>query len=183
MLVKYTITQGNEMIKYSWRPATGDDIAKIVAMAEQHFQTEIDQIFKPEPITYARNVTFAVVNQYYNPRAELLSIAEDDAGTMIAYTWAKSGDYAAWSDNEMVSVRMAHVDLTLSPRDRIRIIQDMINLWEGWATIIKVPIICSTTMRNDQAAFLRLHAKNGYDVRGSYAYKKLSTEQTGLPIP
>jgi len=72
----------------------------------------------------------------------------------------------------MISVRMAHVDLSLSARDRVRLIQDMINLWEGWAKIIKVPIICSTTMRNDQTAFLKLHSKNGYEVRCSYAYKK-----------
>jgi len=162
-------------MNYTWRPANGDDMNKIVAMAEQHFQTEIDTIFKPEPIVYSRHITFAIVNQYYNPRAELLSVAVNDSGTMIAYTWAKSQEYAAWSDNEMVSVRMAHVSLDLSARLRIRLIQDMINLWESWAKIINVPIICSTTMRNDQGAFLKLHAKNGYDVRGSYAYKKLST--------
>ena len=163
------------MIKYSWRPAQADDIPKIVAMAEQHFQTEIDEIFTPQPIVYSRHITFAVVNQYYNPRAELLQVAVDENNIMIAYTWAKSGDYAPWSDNEMISVRMAHVDLRLSSRDRIRIVQDMLALWEGWAKIIGVPIICSTTMRNDQQAFLKLHAKAGYDVRGSYAYKKLST--------
>jgi hypothetical protein len=160
-----------------------EDIPKIVAMAEQHFQTEIDTIFTPEPIVYSRHITFAVVNQYYNPRAELLNVAENSSGMMVAYTWAKSGDFAAWSDNEMVSVRMAHLDLSLSARDRIHLIQDMINLWEGWAKIIGVPIVCSTTMRNDQTAFLKLHVRNGYDVRGSYAYKKLNTEQTGLPIP
>jgi hypothetical protein len=73
----------------------------------------------------------------------------------------------------MVSVRMAHVDLSLNARDRIRIINDMIVMWEGWAKIIGVPIVCSTTMRNDQAAFLKLHTRAGYDVRGSYAYKRL----------
>ena len=171
------------MIKYRWRVAQADDIPKIVAMAEQHFQSEIDLIFKPEPIVYSRHITFAVVNQYYNPRAELLQVAVDESNTMIAYTWAKSGEYSPWSDNEMVSVRMAHVDLNLSSRLRIRIVQDMMSMWEGWARIIGVPIICSTTMRNDQTGFLKLHARAGYDVRGSYAYKKLSTEQTGLPIP
>ena len=170
-------------MNYIWRPAGTDDIGRIVAMAEQHFQSEIDTIFKPQPIVYSRHITFAVVNQYYNPRAELLSVAVDESNTMIAYTWAKSGEYAPWSDNEMISVRMAHVSLDLSARLRIRLVQDMLNLWEGWAQIIKVPIICSTTMRNDQTGFLKLHAKAGYDIRGSYAYKKLSTEQTGLPIP
>jgi hypothetical protein len=28
-------------------------------------------------------------------------------------------------------------------------------------------------MRNDQQAFLKLHQRAGYDVRGSYAYKRL----------
>jgi hypothetical protein len=170
-------------MNYNWRPAVGTDIPDIVAMAEQHFQTEIDNIFTPEPIVYSRHITFAVVNQYYNPHTELISVAYDESNKLIAYTWAKSKEYAPWSDNEMVLVRMAHVSLDLSARTRIRLVQDMINLWEGWAKIIHVPIICSTTMRNDQSAFLKLHAKNGYDVRGSYAYKKLNTEQTGLPIP
>jgi len=57
---------------------------------------------------------------------------------VIAYTWAKSKEYAAWSDNEMITVRMAHVGLNLSTRHRISIIQDMINIWEGWAKIIGV---------------------------------------------
>ena len=74
----------------------------------------------------------------------------------------------------MVVVRMAHVDLNLPSRDRVRLIIDMMKLWEGFAKLANVSIVCSTTMRNDQTAFLKLHAKNGYDVRGSYAYKRVS---------
>jgi hypothetical protein len=171
--VKYTFTQGIEMNEYNWRAAEAVDIADIVGMAEQHFQTEIDNIFKPEPHVYSRHITFAVVNQFYNPRAEFLRVARDNNNKMIAYTWAKSQDYTAWSDNEMVSVRMAHVDMTLSGKLRIRLVQDMMSMWEGWARIIGVDIVCSTTMRHDQTGFLKLHARAGYDVRGSYAYKKL----------
>jgi len=29
-------------------------------------------------------------------------------------------------------------------------------------------------MRHDQTAFLKLHQRQGYDIRGSFAYKKLS---------
>jgi len=59
----------------------------------------------------------------------------------------------------------------------------MIVLWETWARECSVPVICSTTMRRDQEGFLELHRKLGYDVRGSFAYKRVSTVQTGLPIP
>jgi hypothetical protein len=162
------------MIQYSWTPAAGNDVPEIVQMAESHFQTEIDTVFKPDPVAYSRNITFAVVNQFYLPGSELLYIARDASGKLVAYTWAKSNERAAWSDDSMVVIRMAHVDLSLSSRDRLRLISDMMTIWEQFARSTNTPIICSTTMRKDQDAFLKLHARNGYDVRGSYAYKKLS---------
>jgi hypothetical protein len=161
-------------MNYTWRPADGTDIDDIVRMAETHFQQEIDQIFKPEPIAYTRNMTFAVVNQYYLPHTELVSVARDPNNSLMAYTWAKRGERACWSDDEMVVVRMAHVNLKLSARERVRLVSDMMDLWERFTLFCDVPILCSTTMRGDQSAFLKMHTKRGYDVRGSFAYKKVS---------
>jgi len=78
----------------------------------------------------------------------------------------------------MVSIRMVHVNLDLPARTRIRIINDMMDQWEQFARVTRHNIICSTTMRRDQAAFLKLHARRGYDIRGSYAYKNLNTTTT-----
>ena len=147
------------MIEYTWSAATGNDVQPIVDMAEANFQIEIDQIFTPEPITYARNIMFAVVNQFYLPTSELISVAKTPEGKLLAYTWAKNGDRAPWSDDIMVSIRMAHVGMDLSPRLRVKLLKDM---------------------------FLKLHARYGYDVRGSYAYKKLQSQPTapveGAPV-
>lgn len=164
--------KGTAMKQYTWRPANGTDVGAIVALAESHFQTEIDNIFTPSPLAYSRNITYAVVNQFYSPNTELLYVVYDN-DNLIGYTWAKACEYAPWSDDPMVSVRMVHLDLHLTSRDRVRLIQDMMKLWETFASSINVKIICSTTMRRDQTAFLKLHERNGYDVRGSYAYKKL----------
>lgn len=161
-------------MKYTWNPAVGTDSEHIVKMAQNHFECEIDNIFKPEPVVYSRNVTLAIVNQFYNPLSVLISVAKDEQNNLLAYTWAARNEHAPWSDDEMIVIRMAHVDLSVSPRLRVQLITDMIHIWEAWANLCKVPIICSTTMRNDQQAFLKLHERNGYDVRGSYAYKKLS---------
>ena len=157
---------------FNWTSATGNDVADIVNMAEQHFQTEIDSIFMPDPVAYSRNITLAIVNQFYLPTTELVSIARDN-NRLLAYTWIKNNERAPWSDDNMIVVRMAHVALDLSARDRIRLITDMLEIWERFARFAKTNIICSTTMRRDQDAFLRLHARAGYDVRGSYAYKKI----------
>jgi hypothetical protein len=59
----------------------------------------------------------------------------------------------------------------------------MMTLWERFAVFSQTPIICSTTMRKDQNAFLKMHSRRGYDVRGSFAYKRLNTTTAGLPIP
>jgi hypothetical protein len=161
------------MLEYTWAPATGNDVNDIVAMAQQHFESEIDLIFTPDTVAYARNITFAVVAQFYMPATSLVSVARDSSGKLVAYTWAKTGERAPWSDDNMVSVCMAHVDMTLSTRQRLRLLTDMIAIWEHFARNTNTPIICSTTMRKDQDAFIKLHARSGYDVRGSYCYKKL----------
>jgi hypothetical protein len=73
----------------------------------------------------------------------------------------------------MVVGRMAHMDMTLSARIRIRLLKDMIGLWETWAIAIGVLVICSSTIRSDQSGFLRIHEQAGYQIRGSNAYKRL----------
>lgn len=162
------------MTDFNWVQGTLNDVEHIVGMAQKHFEQEIDQLFKPEPIVMARNITFAIVNQHYLPGSEIVSVAKDHNGKLLAYTWAKRGERACWSDDEMVVVRMAHVDLSLSPRERIKLINNMMDIWEAYAYSVGVPIVCSTTMRKEQDGFLKLHAKRGYDVRGSFAYKKLN---------
>jgi hypothetical protein len=159
---------------WSWESTSGADVPHMVAMAEDHFQTEIDLIFTPDPIAYARNLTLATVAQFYNPQAELLKVAkEQHTGRILAYTWAIRGEKTAWSDQEMVFAKMAHVDLSLPTRQRLRLVTGMILQWETWARACGVSIVCSTTMRRDQQGFLDLHRKLGYDVRGSYCYKRL----------
>ena len=162
-------------MKYTWRPANGHDVQSIVQMAIDHFQTEIDAIFTPDPVAYSRNITLAIVNQFYGPTTELLSVATDSNNTIVAYTWAKTNERSPWSDDEMVIIKMAHLSLSLPPRERINLVKDMLALWEAFAALAQVSIICSTTMRKDQSTFLKLHERHGYDVRGSYAYKKLNT--------
>lgn len=159
---------------WTWTPTVGTDIPAIVRMAQDHFETEIDTVFEPDPVAYSRNLTMATVAQFYNPQQELLYVAKSQQdNTILAYTWAIRGERSPWSDQEMISVRMAHVDMNLPQRHRIRLITDMIAIWETWAAGCGVNILCSTTMRKDQSGFLRIHQRLGWDVRGSYAYKKI----------
>lgn len=161
-----------DALKYAWRPAHGGDVSEIVALAVRDFQQEIDGIFSADPVAYARNITLACVNQFYSPNSELLLVARDQQDCLMAYVWVIR-QTAPWSDEPMAAVRMVHLDLSVSVRDRIRLVREMIGLWEVWAVECQIPVVCSTTMRRDTAGFMRLHAQAGYDVRGSIAYKRM----------
>ena len=161
-------------MKYTWHPAAGTDIVPIVTIAQTHFQTEIDDIFTPDPIAYSRNVATAVVNQFYSPGSELLSVAKSqDNHAILAYLWTIRNQRAPWSDEEMSMTRMIHVDMTLNNRVRVRLVQDMIDIQETWCRAYGIKIVCSTTMRHEQSGFLELHRRAGYSVRGSYCYRRL----------
>lgn len=172
------------MTTWKWEPAAGPDVPQIKNIAESMFQNEIEGIWVPDPIAYMRNITTAVVNQYYTPGSELILVAKcNNSGDLLAYLWVQRGKKAPWSDEEMAMVQMVHVDLALGLRARIQLIREMISAWETWCENFGIGIVCSTTMRGDQSGFLKIHEKCGYVVRGSYAYKRLSTTPAGLPIP
>lgn len=166
-------------MKYEWHTARLDDVDNILQLAEDSFMKEIAGIFTPHHAVYQRNLAYAIMNQYYFTGSEMLAVAKTtDTNTLIAYNWAKSGDCAWWSDDRMINVRMAHVNMDLPARTRIRLIKDMMGQWERLAHYTRNPIICSTTMRHDQDTFLRLHEQAGYSVRGSYAYKRIELSTT-----
>jgi hypothetical protein len=161
-------------MKYTWLPAGGGDIVPIMQIAQTHFQNEIDDIFVPDPVAYSRNVATAVINQFYTPGSELITVAKNnDSGVILAYLWTIRNQRAPWSDEEMSMTRMIHVDMTLSQRTRVRLVQDMIDIQEAWCRAYGIGIVCSTTMRHEQAGFLELHRRAGYSVRGSYCYRRL----------
>ena len=169
---------------WRWRAAAGPDTEAITAMAQSHFGLETDQIFRNDPVEYSRNVLLSTVNQFYNPKKELISVARHtETDQLLAYTWAMRGQYAPWSSEEMVAIKMAHVNLKLSPRGRIHLLAQMIRMWEVWAKACNIHIINSITVRDEQDAFMHLHTKAGYSVRGSIAYKRLNTATFEVDMP
>jgi hypothetical protein len=50
----------------------------------------------------------------------------------------------------------------------------MLQMWEIWTRACKINIIFSSTIRESQDPFMRLHERAGYTVRGSCAYKRMS---------
>ena len=160
-------------MQIDWYRATLGDVPDIVALSKQYFEAEVDDVFCTDARVLEQNLAQAVLQQHYNPWSSCVMLARDPQHCIQAYTWLARGEHAVWSADEMAVVRMVHVRMDASTRQRVQIIKQMIDFWEVWARECSVPVICSTTMRHDQTAFLRLHQQHGYSVRGSIAYKRL----------
>jgi hypothetical protein len=149
------------------------DVDSIVRMAEQHFQCEIDEIFTPTPNLLAKNVAVAIVRQNFDALDQQVIVAERD-GTVIAWAWIVRGVFVTYAPEELADARFAHVDLALPERTRITLLAQILQQWEAWAMCNALPVISSSTVREDQTAFLKLHRMAGYVVRGSCAYKRIN---------
>jgi hypothetical protein len=159
-------------MNYTWTPATLDDVHNIVNLTHKNHSDEFNELFTVNPIIYERLIAHAVIDQYYTPNKELLVIAGSDQ--LLGYTWAKISTSNAWSANTMLLTQMAQVDLTLPVKQRLRLLNDIFDIWDAYAQAHDVEIICSNSILANQSAFLELHRRRGYTVKGSYAYKKVS---------
>lgn len=159
------------MTLHAWRPALGLDVTPCRHMAEQYW-SDADPVWRIDPTWFELQLMRDVVTQFYRPLERLVMVRPGQA-LPEAYTWVTRGETTPWSSDEMAVVRMAHVDQTLPLRRRVILIGEMMRLWETWARAAGLPVICSTTMREDQAGFLALHRRAGYHVRGSIAYRRL----------
>lgn len=162
------------MRSWTWDRAAGTDVTDIMDLTRQHFKTEATDIWTIDEQHFARTITVDIVNQFFNPGSAFVAVARDNTHTLVGYVWAERGIKTVWSSEEMIAIKIVHVDMTLSARERVRMVREMISIWELWAQSIGVPIVCSSTMRGDQTGFLKLHQTAGYNCRGSICYRRLT---------
>lgn len=161
---------------WRWRAAQGTDVEDIIGLVMRNFEADGSGITDINPVEGSRNLMHAIINQMYAPKKELISVARlTDGGDLVAFTWAMRDQRHPWSTEEMIMPRMLSVELGLTARCRTALCIQAMQMWERWAAACEVKCIASNNMRRDWQALMRLHAALGYDVRGSMAFKRLST--------
>jgi hypothetical protein len=170
---------------WRWRPGAGSDVDALVRLSNEQIGHEVDDIYTIDLVELGRNMLLSIVNQFYNPKKELFSVACDvDTGEIIAYTWAERGQFVPWSTEECIVIRMSQVAPHISSRKKLYLLAQQLRMWDVWADACGIKIIVSATIRKKQDAFLRLHEQAGYHIKGSSAYKRLMTAtfQVDMPI-
>ena len=110
-------------MNYTWTYAAMTDASALMDLSLK-VQFEVDTIFNFNPNVLAHNIVTGLVNQFYTGKTDLIAIVRDN-DKIIAYTWAHSGERSMWSNEELVSIRMAHVDPDLTDRQKILLLKEV----------------------------------------------------------
>jgi hypothetical protein len=164
------------------------DVDDIVEMADTFFGHEADGIVTRSRAVFRHRVTVACTEQLFNKSREFIAVCRDDPlpiekdllkkhpdwepiqPKLLGFCWFDRGGYTTYSNEEISNAKFHHLDLSLSVRNRVRLVNEMIDQHILWAHTWGVPIVCSTSIRAEHDGFMKIHAKRGFTVNGSYAW-------------
>jgi len=167
---KYTYNQTES--EWTWSRPTHQDVDAIIALMVENFQREIANVFTANQTRMAYHLHDAILKQNYNLNTDLLGVAKID-NRLVAWHWLTRGKYQPYANEEMAVGEFIHLDLNLTVRRRITLVAQVLEQWISWAEINQIPVLCSTSIREEQEAFMRLHDQYGFQRTGSFAYRRI----------
>jgi hypothetical protein len=166
--------QHSPLDSWEWRYAQWSDVEDMYRMAKTHFEREMDPILTINDDAYRYALDISTSHQRHNLALEQLLVCRDKASNkLLAYSWVGRNHRTPYSNDEMCEARMLHLDLDLPARQRIHLIVQAISYWITWCEACGIPVLVSTSIREDQSTFLKLHEKLGFTVRGGIAYYRV----------
>ena len=163
-------------MNWKWRHASVADLDAIVDLSVRHFEHEVADCLTPSPVRLAHNIFMALGHQAFDG-THMLWVCHDDEDKLLAYGWIERSGYTMYAEEPIAEVRMVHIDMEIPVKQRIKIIKEMITLFENYCGVFNIPVIITNTIRKDTRGFLALHEKLGYETRGSYAFKRLGEKK------
>jgi len=167
------------------------DVEAIVELADTNFGWEVEGVITRSRDVFRHRVTVAATEQVFNRYREFLAVCKvpgeavwrqigeyvdirRGADKLLGFCWFDRGGYTTYSNEEISNAKFYSVDMNLPAKQRVRLVNEMIDQHILWANMCGIPIVCSTSIREDQDAFMRIHAKRGFTVNGSYAWIRTS---------
>lgn len=163
------------------------DIEEIILLCDENYGPESEGFLTRDRGLYRKNLTVAAAYQKFDRSREFLAVAKTVPGykrvvhdgfvdlitakpEIVGFCWFDRGGFTTYAPEEISNAKFHHVRLDLSPRLRVRLINEMIDQHILWAGDWGIPVICSTSIRGEHGAFMRIHERRGFKVHGSYAW-------------
>lgn len=160
---------------WTWYPAKLNDIPEMVGISQSLYQCEIENVFTPTPALLMRSLAHGIINQNYDSMSEQMVVARDNSTKkLLGWAWLGRGGFLPYAPEEFAEAKFVHLALDESARTRIHLTAQILQQWVLWCQICQIPVLVSTTIREDQRGFMRLHESAGFIIRGSFAYYRVS---------
>ena len=148
-----------------------EDVQDIIEMGIEYLACEKNGVLRTNPAVFRKCVTITATVQLFDKSKEFLAVCRSK-DRLLGFCWFDRGGYTTYSTDEISNAKFHHVALDLPVRQRVRILNEMIDQQILWANSLGIPVICSTSIRGDHAGFMKIHEKRGFQVTGSYAWIK-----------
>lgn len=171
---KYKISHSDS---WTWSKAGHQDVEDILDLVAQNYQDEINGILIPSRSRMAYHLHKSILQQTFDPHQVLITQARHkETHKLLAWAWLERGKFTVYALEELATAEFIHVDLTTTARQRITLIAQTLQQWIDWCKAWRIPVLTSSSIRDDQRAFMRLHEQFGFVVRGSIAYYKVPVD-------
>jgi hypothetical protein len=160
---------------WTWSKAGHTDVEDILDLVAENYQHEIFGFMEPNRPRMCYHIHKALLQQLFEQHSVLITQARDNTtNKLLAWAWLERGKYTVYAVEELATAEFAHVDLTLSQRNKVKLIAQILQQWITWCEAWQIPVLTSSSIRADQTAFMRLHEQYGFIIRGSVAYRKIT---------
>jgi hypothetical protein len=167
------------------------DVDDIIELADNVFGKEADGILTRDRNVFRKNLTITATTQLFDKGREFLAVCRGErvvntmmgqgaVDALLGYCWFDRGGYTTYANEEISNAKFHHVDLSLPAKQRVRLINEMIDQHILWAHSWGIPVICSTSIRTEHDGFMRIHKKRGFKVNGSYAWIRTEDAMKGI---
>lgn len=161
---------------WTWKKAIHTDVEDIMNIMQDFYSPEIAGIFTPSRTRMGYHLHKAILDQSYGVNEHFIGVARDESGRLLAWHWLSRGKFLTYADEEMAAGEFIHVDLDLSAKQRMRLCIESLEQWIAWCWQHNIPVLSSTSIRENQEGFMRLHDRLGFKRNGSFAYKRIIGE-------
>lgn len=162
--------------KDTWYWQLGEiwDLDDIMALVKQSYVKEIDPIFEFDERCFATNIGKAMLDQRYDKtKCQIILARNKTTNQLMGWAWLNRGYYPPYTTDEVAEAAFAQMDLNLPVRTRVKVMVQILMQWELWCKVNNIPVLISTSIREDQQGFIDMHRIAGFRLRGSFAFKRL----------
>ena len=163
------------------------DVESIVELADANFGWEVEGVITRSRDVFRHRVTVAATEQIFNKNREFLAVykvlgepiweqigdyvhVRTGKDRLLGFCWFDRGGYTTYSNEEISNAKFHSLDMRLPAKQRVRLVNEMIDQHILWANQCGIPLICSSSILKNQAGFMQLHERRGFSVNGSFAW-------------